>query len=296
MTTKQTQLFGGNWTDKKLEMLRKYLVAYAKIMNKQPFNFIYIDAFAGTGYRERRQGECKSSIPPLLPEFLQDETQELMNGSPRIALEVEPSFMKYIFIEKNPKRFKELSTLCEEFPHLANRIDLINADCNIYLKDLCVNSQWTKQRAVLFLDPFGMQVEWETMEAIAKTKAIDVWILFPLGVAVNRLLKRNGDIKETWRIRLNRLFGTNEWHDTFYKNIISDDLFGPKQKIIKVCTLESISRFYIKHLKKIFANVADSPRPLFNSKGNPLFHLCFAVANPRGAAVAMKIADHILKG
>ncbi len=44
--------FGGDWTEEKLKCVSKYLRAYTKIMNNQPFNFAYIDAFAGTGYRE----------------------------------------------------------------------------------------------------------------------------------------------------------------------------------------------------------------------------------------------------
>ena len=46
-----------------------------------------------------------------------------------------------------------------------------------------------------------MQVQWDTMKAIAETKAIDLWILFPLGVAVNRLLKKDGNIEDSWRLR-----------------------------------------------------------------------------------------------
>lgn len=66
MTTKQTNLFGGDWTEQKLEMLRKYLVAYATLMNKQPFRFAYIDAFAGTG---ERQFQHKQKTAPLFPEL-----------------------------------------------------------------------------------------------------------------------------------------------------------------------------------------------------------------------------------
>ena len=44
------QRFGGDWTVEKLERVRKYLVAYATIMNRQHFRFAYIDAFVGTGY------------------------------------------------------------------------------------------------------------------------------------------------------------------------------------------------------------------------------------------------------
>ena len=38
--------FGGDWTEEKLERVRKYLSAYTTIMSKQPFCFAYIDAFA----------------------------------------------------------------------------------------------------------------------------------------------------------------------------------------------------------------------------------------------------------
>lgn len=35
----------------------------------------------------------------------------------------------------------------------------------------------------MFLDPYGMQVERETIDTIARTKAIDTWLLFPLGTS-----------------------------------------------------------------------------------------------------------------
>ena len=45
------QRFGGAWTQKKLQLFEKYLIAYSTIMNKkQQFQYAYIDAFAGTGY------------------------------------------------------------------------------------------------------------------------------------------------------------------------------------------------------------------------------------------------------
>ena len=49
------QLFGGRWTEEKLEILRKYLQAYNTALKNQPFKRVYIDAFAGTGYRKQRK-------------------------------------------------------------------------------------------------------------------------------------------------------------------------------------------------------------------------------------------------
>jgi len=151
------QKFGGDWTDQKLEMVRQYLGAYTQIMSRQPFDFAYIDAFAGTGYREVKTKQTHEI--PLFPELAQADSQKLLDGSASIALRIQPPFTKYIFIEKEQKRFEQLQKLRTEFPDLANRISLINEDCNAYLQDRCKNYNWKKHRAVLFLDPFGMQVE-----------------------------------------------------------------------------------------------------------------------------------------
>jgi three-Cys-motif partner protein len=60
---------------------------------------------------------------------------------------------------------------------------------------------WQKERAVVFLDPYGMQVEWSTIEALAPTKGIDLWNLLPLGMGVARLLTYNGNNDEAWKRR-----------------------------------------------------------------------------------------------
>ena len=148
----------------------------------------------------------------------------------------------------------------------------------------------------MFLDPYGMQVNWATVKAIAKTQAIDLWYLFPLGVAVNRLLKKDGNIDEAWREPLDRLFGERHWYDAFYERQSTLNLFGEtKDSVYKVATFESISTYLVKRLEAEFAGVAENPLYLVNSKNNPLFLLCFAAGNPRGAALAKRIAQHILK-
>jgi len=80
--------FGGNWTTEKLKQVEKYLKAYATIMNKQQFRFAYIDAFAGTGYREVIKGLNGEQIPLFQQnEIIDIETYS--EGSARIALHQE---------------------------------------------------------------------------------------------------------------------------------------------------------------------------------------------------------------
>jgi three-Cys-motif partner protein len=281
------------WTTEKLERLAKYLHAYCTIMTKQAFRFAYIDAFAGTSYRTQKSSEVQGDL--LFPEFAEKETRSFLEGSARIALQVIPRFSKYIFNEKELTRCNELNKLKEDFPDLANDIQIINADANSYLTDLCLNYSWKKNQAVLFLDPYGMEVEWSTIEAIASTQAIDLWLLFPLGVAVNRLLRRDGQIDESVERKLDRFFGTTDWFDQFYQSKTKDSLFGTEKTIGKVVNFEGITRYFVKRLKSVFTDTAENPLHLYNSKNNPLYLLCFAVGNKKDAPIAIKIAQDILK-
>ena len=139
-----------------------------------------------------------------------------------------------------------------------------------------------------------MQVEWGTIKAIAKTRAIDLWLLFPLGQAVNRMLTRNSPPEGSWAEKLTKLFGTNDWKDAFYAEAKQTTLFANEQVFIKTADFESISNFLMKRLKSIFTKVAANPLPLYNSKNVPIFLLCFAAGNQKGAPTAVKIAQHIL--
>lgn len=281
--------FGGSWTQQKLDILKKYLKAYSTIMNKQAFKFAYIDAFAGTGYR-KSQTEPEDTLD--LENIINDK-EEFIKGSAKIALEVDPEFQKYIFIEKDKISSKELENLKEDFPDKKDKIKIVNADANTYIKKIC-NMSWEQHRAMMFLDPYGMEVEWDTIKAISKTKAIDLWILFPLGIGVNRILKKNGLFTEVSEELLNRIFGIKTWKKEFYRENPQTDFFNQKQKE-KVVSLEGIGAYFNERLKSIFERVADNPAKLYNSKNNPLYLFCFCSGNPKGSITAVKIAQDILK-
>lgn len=285
--------FGGKWTQEKLEKVGFYLQSYATALKNQNFRLTYVDAFAGTGYvglKEKNENQLSSM------EFEETEVREFVSGSAKNALEVNPPFDEYIFIEKNEKRFAELENLKNDFPNLANKIFPIGADANDYLLNFC-RRDWRYNRAIVFLDPYGMQVKWETIEAIAKTQAIDLWILFPLGVAVNRLLKKDGNITESVKQRLDEMFGTEDWFVEFFKHKEIRTLFEIQTGFEKTANLDSIAEYFNHRLETTFAGVAKVPLKLYNSKNNPLYLLCFAVGNPNPKAkgLALKLANHILQ-
>lgn len=93
--------FGGAWTERKLSVVRTYLEAYARALKNQPFQRIYIDAFAGTGDRTDRR---RDALPLLdLPEF-----DAVAKGSARLALEVTPAFHRYVLVEQATHRASSL--------------------------------------------------------------------------------------------------------------------------------------------------------------------------------------------
>ena len=285
------QLFGGNWTEKKLDILKKYLDAYNKALKNQPFKRVYIDAFAGTGYRQRRRRQYK--IKGFFEEFEQDESEQFLKGSAKLALESNPTFHRYIFIESNKNKINELKKLQDEHRKKADQIEIIQSDANEFIQDYCKSEDWKNTRAVLFLDPFATEVEWPTIEAIAKTQSIDVWILFPL-MAVNRILAK--DAQKVSYQRLNKIFGTKDWFKNFYKTQTLNDIFGRSvDKIIKACDFKRIGDFYKNRLKTIFAGVAEKPKVFYNSRGSALFQLYFAAGNTKGAPIALRIAEHLLR-
>lgn len=263
-------------------------------------NTIYLDAFAGTGFRTSPIAEDRAE-GSLFEDALEDpDADSLKRGSSYVALRTEPAFGRYIFVDRNPDHAKSLEKLRQEFPELADRISVQVADANAFLQDWCQNTDWRKSRAVVFLDPYGMQVDWSTIEAIAATKAIDLWILFPLGQAVNRLLTRNDIPAGGQAQRLTRFFGTESWKNAFYQEAetqpsMFDEDFVEEAGYAKSANFEAIGRFFVSRLETVFAGVSNNPLPLRNSKGVPLFLLCFAAANPRGAKPALKIANHLLR-
>jgi three-Cys-motif partner protein len=287
--------FGGDWTEDKLRRLREYLIAYRTIFTSNPrasyFKTWYVDAFAGTGSRS-------SPTPSTgLLDYNEDvsldpETVTFLDGSAKIALGIPSPFDKYLFVEGSRKRAKALQdTVALEFPTLVGEIEIKAEDANAALCKWCRERDWSKERAVVFLDPYGMQVEWNTITTLANTKGIDLWYLFPVAT---RLLTQDGEMDEKWVKRLDTLFGTPEWRARFYSIQVRDTLFGPEEGVVRDATEQNIQSFIEERLATCFVAVAQS-RILRNSRSSPLFALCFAASNEKGATTAIKIAQHILR-
>lgn len=276
--------FGGAWTEVKLDAIAAYLGYYNNVLKTQPrhdrpFRRWYVDAFAGSGSRtaEIARGGLLEGEP------ISTELIELA-GSARKALEIDPPFDRLLFIEPNRGRFKGLSELKEQFSNRS--IDCRRGDANSQLASIFSVAPWRTpsrqnwtDRAVVFLDPYGMAVDWTTLELLAATRAVDVWYLFPLE-AVNRQLAHDLDrIDINKQVRLDQIFGTTSWRNELYKTYVERDLFDVETaRAGRLVSKRQIERYAINQLKLIFSYVSE-PLPLVNEADRQLFSL-LCLANP----------------
>jgi three-Cys-motif partner protein len=166
--------FGAQHTELKLSIVESYLKAFTTALKQHFPQLWYIDAFAGTGSRtvrvEAREGGLFDAPT--------SERVEQRRGSAQIAIGVDPKFDRLVFMDTKPTYCAALRDLADR--HQDRDIVVVEGDANRAIQSEMAWDGWKRTRAVMFLDPYGMDVEWATLEAIAATEAIDVWFLFSL--------------------------------------------------------------------------------------------------------------------
>ncbi len=291
MTKKPKDNSVGPWAKEKLEALEQYLNFYTTVLKNQRHwlqSTIYVDAFAGPGLSRIRTKELFPDGPGLFDQDAESDIAEIefLKGSPRIALEISNPFSSYIFVDRDPQRIAELNGLKVAYGATRN-IFVREGDANAQIKEwLESRTDWKRHRAVVFLDPFGMQVPWSTVAALASTGVIEVIINFPLGMAIQRMLTKSGEIPPGWQISLNNFFGSGEWRELAYEK--TDDLFGPIVSKVDDSGARLLE-WYRGRLRDSFGHVSTA-RLIKNTRGNPLYYLIWAGPHPKG----LDGAEHIL--
>lgn len=285
--------FGGVWTEIKLRALTEYLEFYQRALRNQGFETWYIDAFAGTGDRhaELQQGGIFDGGPI-------EHVERILDGSARKALKIDPPFSHYWFTEAHGGRAEVLRALKAEFPH---DITVRSGEANAELRTLFTSGPWTghrdswKQRGVVFLDPYGMSVEWSTLELLARTKRVDIWYLFPRKAVIQQLAKDISGIDEGKRGSLSRIFGTEEWEQEFYRpQPVQGKLFEPatNSAMGRAASPEEICAYARQRLRSLFCYVSD-PLPL-TVRGSDFFELYCLSNNGPAIPLIKKGVGHVI--
>jgi three-Cys-motif partner protein len=284
------QEFGSAHTQRKLQAVQSYLGAFTTALKKQSFELLYIDACAGSGASKARVDRGQARLL---------EADDIIIGSAVRALEIATPFDRYILNDAKRKNVRSLDAVVHErFPHLADRVTILQSDANDAVVQLCRTTDWRSSRAVVFLDPFGLQMKFSMVRELGKTQAVDLWYLVPV-LAMSRQVKNDGTILEPGGSQIDDLLGTSAWRTgVAAEQDRGSDLFGAIEPAVKkVANAAWFERVAINQLEEAFAGgVLDTALPLGRG-GMHEFSLIFACANPRPAAntLAKRLAAAVLK-
>ena len=164
-----------SWSIQKYNYVGRYGEIYAVTM-KSKWNLAYIDLFAGSGF---------SRI---------DNTDQIVYGSPLIALSIPTIYAKYIFCEKDPEKMAALKSRVKRlFPSKVNNVIFIDGDANekidLIKKQIPTFINRVGTLPFCFVDPYSLDLSFETIKSLGMMPKMDFLILLALHMDANRNYK-----------------------------------------------------------------------------------------------------------
>ena len=259
------------WSEIKLNIVRDYATQYSKIFwgkKQESLYHVYIDAFAGPGIT------------------ISEATGEFRPGSPLNALNVDPPFREYHFIDINGKKVEILKSIVGS----RNDVHIYAGDCNkILLEEIFPKVHYKDyRRGLCLLDPYGLHLKWEVIQAAGNMGTIDMFLNFPIMDMNRNALWRNPDLVDKSDIkRMIAFWGDESWRNIAYKT--RRTLFGTEDE---KADNEVIAEEFRKRLESTanFKRVL-KPMPMRNRTNAIVYYLFFASQKP----VAEGIVKHIFK-
>ena len=259
----------GPWSEIKLDILHDYAAPYSKILSSYGFHHGYIDAFSGPGLHLRRGGG------------------DQVLGSPLVALSIQPPFNEYHFIDLDGEKVKFLQG------QVGNRGDVTfyTADSNhVMLESVLPRFSYTKRtRALCVLDPYKLTLDWKVVCAAGASKAIEVFINFPV-MHMNRNCKHENvsRILPGELAAMDHFWGDRSWHAAMFHPSAQTNLFGDKD--MDRTENRDLVNAYCQRLKQLagFGFVAD-PLAMRNSRNAVVYYLIFAGPNKTGWEIVQDI-------
>jgi len=261
-----------DWSTRKLDIIKKYVDGFSRILGSKYKELYYVDGFAGKGTYD---GGEKGS-PVLIAEL----AQQYQNSN-------RPFTLHCINIERDPGNFVNLNTETKNFGSLVTNYE---GTFEEHIEKIL--PQIRNIPAVFFIDPFGVKgTGWDYVEkVIARRDLTDIWIRFD-HVTVRRLAgfyESNAKDAQGKLQILKNLFGIDNG-----KHLQSRLEAGstPYERIRNAVMLyeEQIENAYGKYVRKGFA----ASYPIISINGQRKYHLVFACSNYKAATLASNIVNSI---
>lgn len=254
----------GDWSELKLEILKKYASAYSAILAKKNLHHAYIEGFAGAGHHVSKR------------------SKKLIRGSPQNALNIEPPFEEYYLIDVNAARADELRRQTKN----KSNVHVCCGDCNkVLVSEVFPRIQYKDyKRGLCILDPYGLHLNWTVIAAAAELGTIEIFLNFPILDMNRNVLWRNDGASEEDVERMNAFWGDDSWRHVAYR--ADTNLFGELEKQPN----EVIADAFRERLRKVAGfKYVPEPAPMRNSKGTILYYLFFAAQQPAAHKIVVDI-------
>jgi three-Cys-motif partner protein len=255
----------GYWSEVKLAILDEYARPYNQILGARKLKTVYVDAFAGAGHH------------------LSKGSGEVIKGSPVRALEVTPAFNFLHFVDLNHSRVEELARLSQGHPN----VTVHSGDANVVLPEQVFPAIRYEdyRRGLCILDPYGLHLDWNVIQAAGSSKTIEIFLNFPVMDMNRNVLWHDPErTNDTNRERMTRFWGDESWLHAAYSG--AGNLFGHLEKQ----TNEDVAEAFRQRLKSVagFGHVPE-PMPMRNSVGAVVYYLFFAAHQPVAASIVTSI-------
>ena len=184
------------WTRNKLEILAGYLPAFNNA-SKKASERIYLDLMAGR------------------PVNVDARTQEVFDGSARIAMASDPGFTRLAFGEQPINAAALEADLNKRHP--SENFHVYAGDCNVTIRDMLADlGEYRWAPTFAFIDQQAAEVHWSTLAAISafrsgKRKA-EIWILCSPAMIIKGV---SGSNNEQYANKVDKFYGTRDWRRVF---------------------------------------------------------------------------------
>lgn len=250
----------GLWAAEKLDYLHRYITVFETSMRNRWSLRNYIDLMSGPG-KNRIRG-----------------TQQVLLGSPLLALTAEYPFTGYYFIDSDPANTSALSERCKASPS-HDYVHQSTGDCNVLVDQVVKELKQTEYQSLnlAFLDPEGLELRWNTVAKLASIRKMDLIINYPQS-GLNRMMVNVYQSPPDNAV--DHFFGTREWRRIYAKYLINRHS-GLHRELIDLYKSQLHTLGY-QEVRR--GDEAGGYEPLMrNTKRNaPLYRLIFASKSPLG--------------
>ena len=261
----------GDWAKEKLSILQRFISMFTTSMRSKKWSALnYIDLEAGPGKNRVR------------------DTDDVFLGSPLIALTTRYPFDNYFFVEENQENFESLERRVRASP-LHDRVELYNDDCNVVIGKIVGKIKEIESRSsqdrwqclnLVFIDPQGLEIHWDTIKALATETRSDVVMNFSTSTITRTIRNLSNSLKET---AIDEFFGTREWREVY--ELMNNQREGAAVR-------RSLLDFYCERLSGLSYTTTGptGEHIILNSKNRQLYTLICASRNPLGVEFFEKAA------